>query len=290
MAFKITKAVKEQLPVKVLLGGSSGSGKTYSALLLATGIVKKAGGKIVMINTEGPRGKLYANEFDYELVDLDVPRSPERYIEAMQFAIDQGATVVIVDSLSHEWAYLNEMVNNMQGNSFQNWGKAKPRHQKMVDFIIEAPVHIITTGRGKDEYVMEEKNGRQSPKKVGVGIQQEKDTEYEYMVTFNLIQDTHVADVMKDNTHIFEGRYEKLTVKDGEALYEWANSGEESPKPYQAQLIALAKELGGSADENVRTTIETNIQCKNPNDCLDVSKLKNAISALEKIKKEKGDN
>lgn len=290
MGFTIEKAVKEKLPVKILLGGSSGSGKTFTALRLATGIIKKAGGgKIVLINTEGARGKLYANEFDYEIVDLENPRSPERYIEAIKFVISQGATVIIIDSLSHEWSWLNELVNNMPGNSFQNWGKVKPRHQKMSDAIIESPIHIIATGRGKDEYVMEDKNGKQTPKKVGVGVQQEKDTEYEYMVTFNLSQDTHIADVMKDNTHLFEGRYDILTEKDGEALYDWANNGTIVNRPskedldnLRKEIIELAKSLGGSKDEKVVELCNTTIGGLNPNDCNNLDSLNKLIEELKK--------
>lgn len=296
MAFKIREAKKTQLAVKVLCSGSSGSGKSYTALRLATGIVAKEGGKIVMINTEGNRGELYADDFTYDIIDLEEPFTPESYIEAIQYAISQGATVVIIDSLSHEWTYLNELVNNMPGTSFQNWGKVKPRHRKLTDYIAGVGTHIIATGRGKDEYVMElNDKGKQTPKKVGVGVQQEKDTEYEYMVTFNIIQDTHVANVMKDNTHIFEGRYDILTEKDGEALYVWAHSGVKSDKPniaeiqpLQQKVIALAKELGGSKDTVVKSTVESNIECQKPTDCVDATKLNKAITALEKLKQERG--
>lgn len=292
MALQIRKAKKEKLGVKVLCSGSSGSGKTYTALRLATGIVNRAGGRIVMINTEGNRGDLYSKDFDYDVIDLDEPRSPERYIEAISLAIANGATVVIVDSLSHEWSYLNEVVNNMPGNSFNNWGRQKPRHRKLSDFIAETSVHIIATGRGKDEYVMElNEKGKQTPKKVGVGVQQEKDTEYEYMVTFNIAQDTHVATVMKDNTHLFEGRYDVLTEKDGEKLYDWANDGEASSKVSQADLmvvrnniINLARELGGSKNKTVCDLCMENIGTLNPNASDDIKGLKALHEALLKEK------
>lgn len=41
--FTITKAKKEQICVKVLVSGPSGSGKSYSALRLATGIAGRVG-------------------------------------------------------------------------------------------------------------------------------------------------------------------------------------------------------------------------------------------------------
>lgn len=289
MQFQARKAEKRKLAVKVLCAGSSGSGKTYSALTLATGIIKKSGGEIYLINTEGDRGEMYANKFEYNIVDMPEPRSPENYIEAIQYCINQGAAVIIVDSLSHEWNYLNEQVNNMAGNSFNNWGKQKPRHRKLVDFIVESKVHIIATGRGKDEYVMEMNDkGKQTPKKVGMGIQQEKDTEYEYMVTFNISQDNHVATAMKDNTGLFEGRYDVLTEKDGEALYDWANSGEEcvfNATSAQNEIIALAKELGGSANPEVMAATADILGVKNPKSCTDEALLKQSLAALKELQK-----
>ena len=113
-----------------------------------------------------------------------------------------------------------------------------------METILQTPIHIIATVRGKDEYVLEEKNGKQTPKKVGIGFKQRDNTEYNFTVTFNLAQDTHVADAMKDNTHIFEGRYEVLTEKDGEKIYDWANSGEKvepKAKPVKAEVNAEDK-------------------------------------------------
>ena len=107
-----------------------------------------------------------------------------------------------------------------------------------MEKILQSPIHIIATSRGKDDYVMEDKNGKQIPKKVGVGSQQEKDIEYNYTATFNIDQETHVATVAKDNTHIFEGRYDVLNEKDGERLIDWANTGEgEMPKEFHCVTL-----------------------------------------------------
>lgn len=292
MKFQSRKAQKRQLALKILCSGSSGSGKTKSALRLATGIVGKTGGSIYLINTEGDRGEMYANEFDYQIIDLPEPRSPENYMEAIKYCMNEGASVIIIDSLSHEWNYLNEQVNNMQGNSFNNWGRQKPRHRKLVDFIVEAKVHIIATGRGKDEYVMEVNDkGKSTPKKIGVGIQQEKDTEYEYMVTFNIAQDTHVATCMKDNTGLFNNKFDVLTEKDGEALYDWANSGVEAPfniSKAQQDIINLATELGGSKDPDVTKATIDILGEANPKNCTDEVLLKQSLAALNSLKASRG--
>jgi hypothetical protein len=233
MGFK--KAKRERIWIKVLLGGPSGSGKTYSALKLASGISKKCGSRIAAIDTEAGRIRYYADEFDFDDEQLGAPFTPEKYIEAIEEAIDAGYKIIVIDSITHEWKGKGgciEIHDKIPGNSYTAWGKVKPRHQAFVDELIQSPIHIIATARGKDEYILEEKNGKQVPKKVGVGMEQQDDAEYNYTVTFNIDQQNHVAEAMKDNTHLFEGRYDKLTEKDGEALYEWANSGDTpAPKP-----------------------------------------------------------
>ena len=170
-----------------------------------------------------------------------------------------------------------------------------------MEKVLQCPMHVIATVRGKDEYVLEEKNGKQTPKKVGLGYKQRDGVEYEYTVTFNIDQDTHVSSVSKDNTHIFEGRFEVLTEKDGEALYDWANSGE-APKPkpvpitkpekkndedltpLREEIIALAKELGGSKNPEVKALCEEKIGTINPNKSDDVTKLNELLDGLKKMK------
>lgn len=230
------KAQKEQLWLKVLLAGPSGSGKTYTALRLAKGLAQKCGSRIAAVDTENGRIRYYAGEFDFDDQQLEEPYTPEKYIAAIDEAVDAGYRVLILDSTSHEWAYCNDVHDKMPGNSYTNWAKITPRHNAFMEKILQSPIHIISTVRGKDTYILEDKNGKQVPKKAGVGYQARTDTEYNYTVTFNLAQDTHVADATKDNTHIFEGRYEVLTEKDGVRLYEWANAGATpTPRPKSEQ-------------------------------------------------------
>ena len=64
-------------------------------------------------------------------------------------------------------------------------------------------------------------------KKLGVGAKQRDGFEYEFTCTFLLDQKTNMADVQKDNTHIFEDDGSVvLTERHGEKVIEWANSGE----------------------------------------------------------------
>jgi hypothetical protein len=287
------KAKKEKVWTKVLLGGASGSGKSYSALRLATGLAKKANSRIAAIDTEAGRIRYYANEFDFDDLQLEEPYTPQKYIDAINQAIDGGYKVLIIDSISHEWNYCVETHDKMPGNSYTNWQKITPMHNKFMEKVLQCPMHVIATVRGKDEYVLEEKNGKQTPKKVGLGYKQRDGVEYEYTVTFNIDQDTHVSSVSKDNTHIFEGRFEVLTEKDGEALYDWANSGEtpvDKPKynieKLRVDIIARAKELGGSKNPKVKELCESLIGTINPNKSEDGEALTKLLEELKNVKLE----
>lgn len=233
MAF--VKAVREKVYLKALLTGPSGSGKSQSALEIATGIARKSGSEIAYIGTEGDRDKLYAQEkskhgdyrFVYDLLQLTEPFTTDKYIAAINEAIDAGYKIIIIDSLSHEWQWITDTHSKMPGNSFTNWGKLKPKHRELVDKILSAPAHIICCARGKDEWTMEDKNGKQVPKKVGLGSQTDKDISYEVMLSIQIDQDTHVAHADKDNTGLWdENRYTVINAKDGEALYMWCENGE----------------------------------------------------------------
>lgn len=252
MGFSFKKAERKQVKLRIALIGPSGAGKTYSALLTAKGL----GGKTALIDTENRRSEYYASEFDYDVLQLEPPFTPERYIEAIEAAEEAGYDNLIIDSISHEWIGKGgclEIHTNMPGNSYTNWAKITPRHDKFIDKMIRCNCHLIATIRGKDQYVLEEKNGKQTPKKVGVGGQQRDGFEYECTIAFNIEQDTHVATVTKDNTHLFENVFEPLSPEAGKKLRKWAEEGLEF-KPLASKeevnaVLAKAKELNVSNED-----------------------------------------
>lgn len=246
MAIKFTKAVREKVKTRSALLGPSGSGKTYSALLFATGMARELGGRIAFIDTEHERSRVYAGDFDFDAFYLDPPYSPEKYIEAIQAAASSGEhSVLIIDSATHEWSGpggILDTKSKMPGaNDFAKWAKLTPRHDAFIDAIVSAPIHIISTIRGKDQYITEkDANGKTVVRKVGVGAQQRDGFEYEMTCAF-LLDMTHVAEAMKDNTHLFENRYEPIKEQDGIFVARWAEKGETprekkpAPKPVKAE-------------------------------------------------------
>lgn len=298
------RAKREQVWLKILLSGASGSGKSYSAIRLAKGIADKCGSDIAYIGTEGSRDKYYSSLFEYDLLQLEEPFSIDKYIDAIDEAVRAGYKVLIIDSLTHEWLWLNDTHDKMPGNSFQNWGKLKPKHRAFMDKILTCPIHIIATSRSKDEWVLEtDSKGRSVPKKVGLGSQQDKNITYEYTVSLVIEQDTHIAHADKDNTKIFDGRYDILTEKDGEALYNWANDSDIPPtvkepvkyeeldttpedelKLIKADIIEQCKELGGSKNTQLMETLKSFVPSGNPNAIRSIDKARECLAAVKGVK------
>lgn len=260
MAFQVQKAVREKIYAKIALMSPSGGGKTYSSLRLATGMAaeierqtgKKA--KILMGNTEQARGRYYANEFEYDIVDIEAPHNPEKYVEFLEFAVASGYDIVIIDSSSHEWEGKGGCLELQQqaGGTYQAWAKVTPRHNKFIEAITSSRIHIIATMRGKDQYEMEKDDrGKTSVHKLGLGAKQRDGFEYEFTCTFMIDQKTNMAEAQKDNTHIFENETAVLLSEaHGEKIIKWANSSDVEPKKATIDSNDAVKEEPSAEDFN----------------------------------------
>ena len=305
MAFRVKKAKREKIYVKVALMAPSGGGKTYGSLRLATGMaeeIKKETGKdakILMVNTEQKRGYYYANEFDYDIVDLEAPYEPEKFVDVIEFAKDEGYDILIIDSTSPEWEGSGGCLEIQQkaGGTYQAWGKVTPRHDRFIHAIADSPIHIIATMRGKDQYEMNtDDKGKKTVQKLGVGAKQRDGFEYEFTCTFLIDQKTSTAEAQKDNTHLFQNRGAVLlSEQDGRGLIKWANEGEgytpidrNSATPelsndldtIKKQIVAKAKALGGSKSAGVKTVAA---QFGNPNALTDIDTAKKYLEALNNV-------
>lgn len=226
------KAERKRIFVKMALCGVSGSGKTYSALLLAQGL----GGKIAMIDTENGSGELYSDLCDYDAAQLEPPFSPMKFINAIKEAEAEGYNVLIIDSLSHAWSGqggILEMVDkksatSRSGNSFTAWRDVTPEHNKLVDAILQCRMHVIVCMRSKTAYEMQEnEKGKKTPVKVGLAPIQRDGMEYEFTIVFDIDREKHYALASKDRTGLFEKNIDVITPATGELIRKWVEGGVE---------------------------------------------------------------
>ena len=124
MSFIIKKASKQAKKLRILLSASSGSGKTYGALLIANGITNDWS-KVCVIDSERDSASIYSDFGEFNTISLDAPYSPERYIGAITAAEEAGMEVIVVDSITHEWNGPGGCLDlhAKLGGTFQDWGE-----------------------------------------------------------------------------------------------------------------------------------------------------------------------
>lgn len=242
-AFK--KAERKRVKLKLGISGPSGSGKTYSALRIAKGLLPE-GGRIALIDTENKSASLYAEMKgmpSFDTLELEPPYTVDKYINAINAAVEAGYDLLIVDSVSHVWSgeggllQEKEALDTRGGNSFANWAKMTPKWNAFVSAILHSDIHMICTMRAKQDYVLSENDkGKQAPKKVGMAPQVREGFEYELTAVFDMDMG-HQAQASKDRTSLFDGRTWKPDEKTGEEIAEWVSTGKvaERPQPPKVQ-------------------------------------------------------
>jgi hypothetical protein len=242
------------------LQGPSGSGKTYSALLLAFGLCNDWT-KIAVVDTENHSAELYSNLGQYNTVSIGAPYAPEKYGEAVHLCEQARMEVIILDSISHEWdgsGGILDVHGNMAGNSFTNWSKLTPRHNAFIQTIVQSNCHIMGTIRSKQDYVLQEKNGRIVPEKVGLKGVTRDGMDYEFTLVLE-IDIKHNASASKDRTGLFVSKPEfKITIETGGQILNWCNEGTVLVHDGSAGVTIPAIQLQQRIDECM--TIEALIQ------------------------------
>jgi hypothetical protein len=179
-------ARRENVPLLLSLAGGTGSGKTYSAMLLAEGITPP-GQRFAVIDTENGRARHYADRFAFDTADLHAPFTPARYAEAIVAAAEAGYPVIMVDSMSHEHAgdgglldmqaaELERMAKGdpkrMETMKMASWIMPKTEHKRMVTKLLQLNAHLIVCFRAEEkiEIVKEGSKTVVRPKESLVGL------------------------------------------------------------------------------------------------------------------------
>lgn len=281
---QFTKAVRKKSKLRLALTGPSGSGKTLGALKIAKGL----GGRIAVIDTEHGSASLYSDVCEFDTLELVPPYSPERYIQAISAAANAGYEVLIIDSTTHEWSgsggclEINEQLAHakFRGNTWSAWNETTPRHRKFIDAMLQAPMHVIATGRSKTETAQEDAgNGKKKVVKLGMKTEQRDGFEYEFTAVLDLVHDGHYASASKDRTGLFSGDPQIISESTGAALNQWLESGVDAAPWYDTLVLQL--ESCETKDElsNVWSKAKTQAQERGDRSAYDVMKRSMELAA-----------
>lgn len=268
--FEDKPATRERVPLLVGLCGSSGSGKTYSALRLATGIQRVVGGEIGVADTEARRSLWYADRFKFNHLDFKAPFGPLDYLAAVQHFAAKGCKVVIVDSVSHShegpggvlemheqevqrlaqaWKSTPDKV------TFAAWQKPKAELRRFINEVLQMPVNFIFTVRAKEK--MRPVPGKQP---VPLGFMPVMSDEFIYEMSLNVllypgsggVPSWHPEELGEKAIVKLPAQFEPifrdkkpLDEETGSRLAEWAIGGPvaATPAPDRAAILSEIKSV-----------------------------------------------
>lgn len=252
---------------KAIIGiaGTSGEGKTYTALLIARGMVSKAS-EIGFLDTENKRGSLYADILDepFMIGDLYPPFSPERYAEAIKEFQNAGIKVLVIDSVSHEWegeGGCDDIANAplAAGKKMANWIGAKRSHKKFMNTLLQCNMNVIVCIRAR------EKTDFKNPTlPISLGIQPicEKNFMFELTASFLMKSQGKEQTFLKLPSFLinaFGDGKNYLGIETGKKISEWLEKGDKESAEilkYKSELLMIC-EKGLKALEDYWTKLPT---------------------------------
>jgi hypothetical protein len=264
MTVTFRPAKREAVGLLIGLAGASGSGKTYSALKLATGL---SGGKpFAVVDTENGRALHYADAFSFHHALLSAPFRPETYADAIKAADEAGFPVIVVDSSSHEHAgdgglldWHEEEFQRLGGRDavkMTAWIKPKMAHKAFVNQLLQVRAHVILCFRAEEKIeIVRKPDGKTEirPKRSLTGLDGwvpicEKTLPYELTVSFLLAPDKPGVPrpiKLQEQHRAFIPLDEPLSEATGHRLGEWARGGAEPP----AELAPAPEAANGEQTE-----------------------------------------
>ncbi len=222
-------ASNKQAFAKVGIYGNAGSGKTYTAALIAIGLHQyaKATKPIGMFDTE-PAASYIIPLFEKAGIPFLVYDESRALKDLMSFMdeAERECFAVIVDSVTHVWrdtqesymAKINEGLAKkgkrpIHKLEFHHWGPIKAAWAKFTDRYLSSKLHVIVCGRAGSiyEYQTNEETGKKELITTGTRMATEKEMGYEpsLLIEMSPVREDgktiNRAVVVKDRTDTLNG-------------------------------------------------------------------------------------
>jgi hypothetical protein len=312
--FEASSIVK---PVPLIVGitGASFSGKTFSALSLATGMQKVAGGDIYLVDTESDRSLHYKDRFSFRQVPFGAPYSPADYEAAIDYCLGKGAKVIIVDQMSNEHAgeggvldMVEDFLDKRAGSDYDKRDKLKwaaqiePKAQrrKLNRKIVQSKAMFILLYRATDKT---KPGAGGKPVHIGWSPETTSTLPYEMTARFLLTPGSEGRPVFSPETNEEKAAVKMpIQFKDwfkpglqlnsdiGEKLARWAMGSDATAKPDTADLLErIQSELKTRPDKQQK--LETMRQAFGVNswkevEGLPLDGLERGLASLKRISRE----
>jgi hypothetical protein len=181
------KAKAEQAALKIGVYGPAGSGKTFTALLLAEGLAAAAKKRVAFVDTEHgtdfytravPERRPHPAAFDFDAL---YTRSISETIAALRGISESNYAAVVIDSITHLWEAAIQSYSGKHTSAgtipFHAWGKIKKPYKDLMTGLLNSGLHVLICGRQKNEWGEDEESGE--TKVMGVTMKAEGETPYE---------------------------------------------------------------------------------------------------------------
>jgi len=234
---KFVKATRKRRKIRLAIAALSGGGKTMSALRIAKGIIEAEGGKIAFIDTENNSSTLYDHIVDFDMVDIRPPYDLVEFNQAMELATKEDYSVLIIDSASHAWERVQQIVAESTNaskskNSYFEWRRGNIIATHWLRNLLYFKGHIIFCMRSKMAYETEKNSdGKICPQKIGLAPMMRDGIDFEFDILLDG-NNEHYFTVTKSRYPTFSDMIiEKPDEEFGKNLVTWLNSAPESDLP-----------------------------------------------------------
>lgn len=273
--FEAKPAVLEKVPLLIGLAGASSSGKTKSALRMAEGIRDVIGGEVYGIDTEARRMAHYAGEHKFQHVEFNAPFGSLDYLEAIRYCVGKGASVVIVDSMSHEHEGLGGLIDmqeteldRLAGSDYGKrermkmlaWQKPKANRRALINGLLQLNANFIFCFRAREKTKPIRNGGKTEI--VDMGFMPIAGEEFLFEMTANCLllpksggvptwESEHIGErgIMKMPSYLAHAfpKGQPISEETGRALATWAKGGsvqkaKEKPADTSADFATMARE------------------------------------------------
>jgi hypothetical protein len=216
------KPQAQKAALKMALYGPAGSGKTFTALLVAEGLARHTGKRIAYVDTEYGTAfygqQVTERTVHPEAFDFDVlyTKSITQTLDAVRGLDRTTHGVLVIDSISHIWdaaigAYTGKRTK--AGTvPLRAWSCIKRPYKDLIHLLLASPVHVLICGRQGNDFAEDDETGEL--KNLGFKMRAEGETAYEPDVLVRLesqkpnkrVLAVPTAHVEKDRTGVLAGK------------------------------------------------------------------------------------